>query len=126
LPLLVGVPAAQAQISQVCGNTASGYCINAWNGGPSVKMYYGGYSNDNFGATPSATSGEVPNPLVGRFGKWLVLLHRWPAEYGDPPVQTTHLHCRYCAGRRGACRLAARGDYPVLADFAVDRRPGDS
>lgn len=51
LPFLVGVPAAQAQISQVCGNTGTGYCMNAWNGGPSVKMYYGGYSNDNFGAT---------------------------------------------------------------------------
>lgn len=52
LPLLVGVPAAQAQSSQVCGNTGTGYCMNAWNGGPSVKMYYGGYSNDNFAATP--------------------------------------------------------------------------
>lgn len=48
LPLLVAAPAAQAQTSQICGNGGSGYCINAWNGGPYVKMYYGGYSNDNF------------------------------------------------------------------------------
>ena len=25
-----------------CGNGGTGYCMNAWNGGPYVKMYYGG------------------------------------------------------------------------------------
>ena len=33
---------------QVCGNGGSGYCINAWFGGPPVKMYYGGKSNEDF------------------------------------------------------------------------------
>lgn len=43
-------PAAQAAYyPNVCGNGGSGYCPNAWNGGPSVKMYYGGsISNDEF------------------------------------------------------------------------------
>lgn len=45
---LTAIPSAQAQISQICGNGGSGYCMNAWNGGPYVKMYYGGYHNDNF------------------------------------------------------------------------------
>jgi hypothetical protein len=48
LPFLAAVPTAQASSTAICGNGGSGYCINAWNGGPSVKMYYGGYSNDNF------------------------------------------------------------------------------
>lgn len=48
LPFLAAVPAAQASTSSICGNDGTGYCINAWNGGPNVKMYYGGYSNDNF------------------------------------------------------------------------------
>ena len=48
LPFLAAVPAAQASSPNICGNGGSGYCINAWNGGPYVKMYYGGYSNDNF------------------------------------------------------------------------------
>jgi hypothetical protein len=48
LPFLAAVPAAQAQTPNICGNDGSGYCINAWNGGPDVKMYYGNYSNDNF------------------------------------------------------------------------------
>lgn len=42
---------AQAQISQVCGNAGTGYCLNDWNNGGSgnpVKMYYGGYTNDDF------------------------------------------------------------------------------
>ena len=47
LILLAGIPAAQASTA-LCGNGGSGYCMNAWNGGPYVKMYYGGYSNDYF------------------------------------------------------------------------------
>src|SRR5262252_4271646 len=47
LMLLAGAPAAQASTA-LCGNGGSGYCMNAWNGGPYVKMYYGGYYNDNF------------------------------------------------------------------------------
>jgi hypothetical protein len=47
LVLLAEIPAAQAS-SQICGNAGSGYCMNAWNGGPYVKMYNGGYYNDNF------------------------------------------------------------------------------
>jgi hypothetical protein len=45
---LTASPSAQAQTSAICGNGGSGYCMNAWNGGPYVKMYYGGYTNDNF------------------------------------------------------------------------------
>jgi hypothetical protein len=42
-------PAAGASTNLVCGNGGSGYCLNAWNGGPFVKMYYGGsYGNDQF------------------------------------------------------------------------------
>lgn len=52
LPFLAGIPAAHAQTPAICGNTGSGYCINAWNGGPAVKMYYGGYSNDSFQEIP--------------------------------------------------------------------------
>jgi hypothetical protein len=48
LPFLGAVPAAQASSPDICGNGGSGYSVNAWNGGPYVKMYYGGYSNDNF------------------------------------------------------------------------------
>lgn len=48
LPFLAAAPAAQAASTAICGNEGSGYCINAWNGGPTVKMYYGGYTNDNF------------------------------------------------------------------------------
>ena len=48
---LIGIPAAQAQ-SNICGNDGSGYCMNAWNGGPTVKMYYGGVYNDNFSYNP--------------------------------------------------------------------------
>src|ERR1700733_5472468 len=45
--VMMVAPAAQASTSLVCGNGGSGYCLNAWNGGPYVKMYYGGsYSND--------------------------------------------------------------------------------
>lgn len=46
-----GIPAAQAQTSvssQLCGNGGSGYCMNAWNGGPTVKMYNGGVTNEDF------------------------------------------------------------------------------
>lgn len=48
---LAGIPAAQAS-SQLCGNGGSGYCMNAWGGGPYVKMYYGGYYNDDFYLRP--------------------------------------------------------------------------
>lgn len=48
LPFLAAAPAAHAATYQICGNNGSGYCINAWNGGPGVKMYYGGYTNDDF------------------------------------------------------------------------------
>jgi hypothetical protein len=48
LPFLAVIPAAGASSTAICGNDGSGYCINAWNGGPYVKMYYGGYTNDNF------------------------------------------------------------------------------
>lgn len=51
LTCLVGIPAAQAQ-TNICGNDGSGYCMNAWNGGPTVRMYYGGYANDNFSFQP--------------------------------------------------------------------------
>lgn len=48
LALGLGVAPAGASSSQICGNNGTGYCINAWNGGPQVKMYYGGYYNDDF------------------------------------------------------------------------------
>lgn len=48
LPFLAVIPAAHAAAYQICGNNGSGYCINAWNGGPTVRMYYGGYTNDDF------------------------------------------------------------------------------
>jgi hypothetical protein len=43
-------PAAQAAtIYNICGNGGTGYCMNGWNGGPYVKMYYGGnIANDSF------------------------------------------------------------------------------
>jgi len=34
--------------NQICGNGGSGYCMNAWNGGPNVNMYRGGVSNEDF------------------------------------------------------------------------------
>lgn len=40
-----------APASQICGNAGSGYCMNDWNNGGSgspVKMYNGGYANDDF------------------------------------------------------------------------------
>jgi len=43
--------AVAAPASQICGNAGSGYCMNDWNNGGSgspVKMYYGGYANDDF------------------------------------------------------------------------------
>jgi hypothetical protein len=46
---------AQTPGFEVCGNAGLGYCLNDWNnagGGGSVKMYYGGYSNDDFYYTP--------------------------------------------------------------------------
>jgi hypothetical protein len=48
--VMMVAPAAQASpLNNVCGNRGSGYCLNAWNGGPYVKMYYGGnYGNDQF------------------------------------------------------------------------------
>jgi hypothetical protein len=52
LPLLAAVPSAQAAADQICGNTGTGYCLNAWNGGPAVNMYYGGYANDAFSIDP--------------------------------------------------------------------------
>ena len=48
LPFLAAAPAAHAATYEICGNNGSGYCMNAWNGGPGVKMYYGGYTNDDF------------------------------------------------------------------------------
>jgi hypothetical protein len=42
-------PAGHKIIPEICGNGGTGYCLNAWNGGPYVKMYYGGgYTNDYF------------------------------------------------------------------------------
>jgi hypothetical protein len=50
--VMVAAPAspAYAQIAtgQICGNGGTGYCINAWSGGPSIKMYYGGNTNETF------------------------------------------------------------------------------
>jgi hypothetical protein len=48
LPFLAAVPSANAATYQICGNSGTGYCMNAWNGGPDVKMYNGGVANDNF------------------------------------------------------------------------------
>ena len=45
---LTGGPPAKAIAFQLCGNQGAGYCMNAWNGGPYVKMYYGGQSNEGF------------------------------------------------------------------------------
>jgi hypothetical protein len=39
---------ASAAQQQICGNSGSGYCLNAWNGGPAVKMYYGSSSHEDF------------------------------------------------------------------------------
>ncbi len=39
---------ASATQQQICGNGGSGYCMNAWNGGPSVKMYNGSNSHEDF------------------------------------------------------------------------------
>jgi hypothetical protein len=51
LTLTLGTAPAHA-ITQICGNSGSGYCLNDWGGankaGDAVKMYYGGYTNDNF------------------------------------------------------------------------------
>jgi hypothetical protein len=56
LPLAAVSPAhAQQAGFQACGNAGLGYCLNDWNNGGSgspVKMYYGGYSNDDFYYTP--------------------------------------------------------------------------
>jgi hypothetical protein len=42
--------AAAASVTNVCGNGGFGYCMNDWNGtSNTVKMYYGGNSNENFG-----------------------------------------------------------------------------
>lgn len=46
--LIVAGGSAHASDPNICGNGGTGYCLNAWNGGNFVKMYYGGYSNDNF------------------------------------------------------------------------------
>ena len=39
---------ASATQQQICGNGGSGYCMNAWNGGPSVKMYNGNTTHEDF------------------------------------------------------------------------------
>ncbi len=39
---------ALAAQQQICGNGGSGYCMNAWNGGPNVNMYNGNNSNEDF------------------------------------------------------------------------------
>jgi hypothetical protein len=50
--VMVAAPAspayAQVATGQICGNGGTGYCINAWGGGPSIKMYYGGNTNETF------------------------------------------------------------------------------
>ena len=54
LALVAGLAArpAGASMSQVCGNSGSGYCLNDWGGagasGDAIKMYYGGVRNDAF------------------------------------------------------------------------------
>jgi hypothetical protein len=43
--------AAYASSNQICGNGGSGYCLNDWSAGGygnPVKMYYGGYGNEDF------------------------------------------------------------------------------
>ena len=48
---IVATSPAKAFSSSICGNAGTGYCLNNWNNGGSgnaVKMYYGGYANDNF------------------------------------------------------------------------------
>lgn len=47
---------AHAYQTQECGNSGSGYCLNDWGGGDylndPIKMYYGGYGNEDFFANP--------------------------------------------------------------------------
>jgi len=43
---------AHAAVPSVCGNGGSGYCLNAWNGGPDVRMANGGLANDNYNLIP--------------------------------------------------------------------------
>lgn len=66
---LAGAPAAQAAaVTNVCGNGGSGYCLNAWNGGPYVRMYYGHSSNENFqveGVDTCMGSGAVMSTRAG-------------------------------------------------------------
>lgn len=41
-------PAHGATFPEICGNDGTGYCMNAWGGGPQVAMYYGGVTNDAY------------------------------------------------------------------------------
>jgi hypothetical protein len=62
-----GASPAFAQ-QQVCGNGGTGYCINAWFGGPPVKMYNGGKSNEDFEFifnVKECGSGEVTSTFYG-------------------------------------------------------------
>lgn len=66
VPLALLAGSAGATSSQICGNQGSGYCLNDWGGhdvaGNPVKMYYGGYGNENF----------FNYPLVNMCGSGLV------------------------------------------------------
>jgi hypothetical protein len=66
---MMAIPSAQAATGvNICGNGGTGYCINAWNGGPYVKMYYGGnIANDQFYLSPqSVCQGDAYVMAVGR------------------------------------------------------------
>jgi hypothetical protein len=47
-PALTATPALASGMYEICDGIMDGYCINAWNGGPFVKAYTSGVTNDYF------------------------------------------------------------------------------
>jgi hypothetical protein len=116
----VGVQAAGASTSQVCGNGGTGYCLNDWGGGgasgDAVKMYYGGTANDDFyvqevnrcSGQDTVQSVYYHDSTNCPFGNTGLDQQFW----GDPIVQITYTN------NESQCVGSTSSDYAVLASCA--------
>jgi hypothetical protein len=99
------LPASAFGRSEICGNGGTGYCLNAWGGGPAVKMYNGGVANDNFAEISVAACDEdvyVNQFCANEWGSGGSSLVAAGAHLGRIQYNGPGPYNGYCAGTGGS------------------------
>lgn len=102
----VGISSAPALAAppahQICAQAGSGYCMNAWNGGPQVAVYQNGVANDAYQFQAINPCNSTPANRVTQTCPFAVGSGLNSALAGDTIVRIKDTRNGQCVGTNGS------------------------